>query len=669
MSLLKKITFILIVIVFNLNSQTFFINQAGYSTNLPKLFYCTQQVDSFYVVNDQTGTVVFKDKVETSVSNDVSTGETIYTGDFSSLITPGKYFIRTGISDTSFHFPISDSVYKSVFEKSLKGFYFQRCGEELSTLFAGVYSHPACHLNDGTFHSTTGKSGYKENKGGWHDAGDFGKYIVNAGVTVGTLLLAYEMFPDKFASDDINIPESGNGVPDILDEVKYELNWFFKMQNDDGGVFFKLTRENFSGFVMPQNDNGTRYIYQISSTATGDFAAVMARAARLYKKYDPSFADSCLNAAVNAWKYLSNNLSIIPSGGFKNPSGTGTGEYGDGDDSDERLWASAELYETTGDNTYGDYFLLYYNQKGVFTSSMSWPNVSAFAQLTYLQGKQAGASNTAIVKLQDGLLNFSSKIHNTIESNGFRNNISPGQYIWGSNSDVLNRAIISICSFKIFNDSTYYNDALDQLNYILGCNGNDISYVTGVGPKHVMHPHHRQSAADGILEPVPGLMAGGPNQYLNDPTLQSHFNSSTPPALCYIDNQESYASNEIAINWNAPLVFVAGFFAREGMLSSVDKFGSLVPGSIEVEQNYPNPFNGTTMISYKLSIQQNIRFRLFNVLGNLLLDENLGLRSPGIYNYYFDGKNEKGESLVSGIYLYQIHGNNFSAVKKMILLK
>ena len=134
--------------------------------------------------------------------------------------------------------------------------------------------------------------------GGWHDAGDYGKYVVNAGVSVGTLLMAYEYFPSKFGQDDLNIPESGNGIPDILDEVRYELEWLLKMQRSDGGVYHKLTREQFEGFVMPQIDNAPRYLYQVSSTATADFAAMMARAARVCLPFDPSFAQLCRAAAV-----------------------------------------------------------------------------------------------------------------------------------------------------------------------------------------------------------------------------------------------------------------------------------------------------------------------------------------------------------------------------------
>jgi endoglucanase len=171
----------------------------------------------------------------------------------------------------------------------------------LSPIQAGDWWHLACHTTtDAAFHASAESTGTISSIGGWHDAGDYGKYVVNAGISVGTLLLAFEYFPNRFQADDLRIPESGNSVPDILDEARYELKWFLTMQSSSGGVFFKITKPQFESFVMPQNDTGQRYVYRLSSTATGDFAAVMARAARVFRPYDSLFAASCLTAAQRA---------------------------------------------------------------------------------------------------------------------------------------------------------------------------------------------------------------------------------------------------------------------------------------------------------------------------------------------------------------------------------
>jgi endoglucanase len=640
-----------------------YINQAGYLNNLPKIFYSIVSADSFSVIEIATQQEYFSGPMELYYANDPATGLNLYQGDFSSLQREGIYYIRTNLNDTSYTFSISSNAFTDVYKKSLKGFYYQRCGTALLQTNAGVYSHPNCHLNDGVYHSSTGQTGSLNTTGGWHDAGDYGKYIVNAGISAGTLLMAYESFPQYFSYDDLNIPESGNGVPDILDEVRYELNWFLKMQNPNGGIYFKVTKTNFESFIMPNNDSGTRYIYQISSSATADFAAVMARASRLFSAIDSTFANQCLTAATLAWDFLAANPTIIPAGGLKNPTGTVTGEYGDTNDKDERLWAAAELFETTGNSIYKTYFDSNFSQGGIINSSMNWGNVKPLAQITYLKSTQSGATVTVKNQIKNSLISYCNSLVIRHNLNGFGITVNPGEYYWGSNSDVLNKAIILIFGFAESGNINYKNTALAQLNYILGTNAHNLSFITGVGSNSIMHPHHRPSASDGVVNPVPGLLSGGPNEYLNDPVLQSLFNSSTPPALCFVDNVDSYASNEIAINWNAPLVFIAGYFNGDG-LTSVEEQGFLTPEKFQLEQNYPNPFNPTTNINYKVPFDSFVSIKVYDALGkhvdtivNMQLD-------AGEYHVVFDAT-----KFASGVYFYQLRSENLCKTNKMILLK
>jgi endoglucanase len=309
---------------------------------------------------------------------------------------------------------------------------------------------------------------------------------------------------------------------------------------------------------MPSQDSGMRYIYQKSSTATGNFIAVLSRFYRLYKNYDSTLANQCLNAAKNAWNWLINQPSIVPPGGFHNPSGTQTGEYGDNNDSDERLWAAAELFESTGEQSYKDYYEFNYNLGGLINSTMNWQNVRTLAHITYLFSKQPNTDQNVKTQLLNSLISYANTLASRKNTNGFGVSINPGEYYWGSNSQVLNNGILLILAYTKTNDNKYLSAALEQINYILGSNAHNLSFVTGIGKKYPMKPHHRPSEADGILEPIPGFVVGGPNQFLNDPILQQYFNQNTPPALCYIDHLQSWASNEVAINWNAPLVFLAG---------------------------------------------------------------------------------------------------------------
>lgn len=672
----KNILFLLFLSLYILLQQPIsiaqvYINQAGYLPELPKIFYSSSFADSFYVIESSTGNIKYRDELYFSVANDPATGLTLYSGDFSSYQINGNYFIRLSNGDSSHTFSISSNVYDDVYKKSLKGYYFQRCGIALLQPFAGVYYHAACHPGDGFYHSSTGQSGFRPTTGGWHDAGDYGKYVVNSGITVGTLLLAYESFPDKFNQDNLNIPESGNSIPDLLDEVRHELEWLIKMQNENGGVYFKVTKEQFESFIMPQNDSGIRYIHVLSSTATGNFAAIMARAARIYQSIDSTFSFQCLNAAVLAWNFLVANPAIVPPGGFNNPIGTVTGEYGDTNDSDERLWAAAELFETTGLSEYHDYVIANYASGGIISGAMSWNKVKNLALLTYLKSSQTSASQTIKTQIKNSLISYVNTLLSRASTNGFGVTINPGEYYWGCNSDVLNKALLLIYAYEETNNVGYFQTALMQLNYILGTNAHNISFITGIGINSVMHPHHRPSSADGVVNPVPGLLAGGPDQYLDDPVLQSHFNSSTPPALCYIDDVGSYASNEIAINWNAPLVFVSGYFNAEGVSSVDDQGFNSVPDKFKLEQNYPNPFNPITKINYSITSvistegrNPNVTLKVYDTLGNevvTLVNEN---QSAGNYEVEFNAKN-----ISSGVYFYTLSTQNYSETKSMVLLK
>lgn len=661
---------ILLFVFFNTVLAGIYVDQVGYRPSYPKFVYVDQPADSFAVLDASNRSVLFTGKLTLWKSKDAASGMTLYRGDFTPFTKPGLYTIRITSGDESPAFAIQDSVYKPILKSSLKGFFFQRCGMPLGIAYAGIYTHLVCHTADGTFHATAESTGVIQATGGWHDAGDFGKYVVNAGVTVGTLLAAYEMYPERFGADDLGIPESGNSIPDILDETRYELEWLLKMQASNGGVFAKLTRAQFEGFVMPQADNTTRYIYQIASTATGDFVAMMARAARIYKASDPAFAQRCLTAATKGWQFLEKSSSIVPPGGFRNPTGTATGEYGDGDDFDERLWAAAEMLTTTGEAKYKTYYGLYYSQKSLLNQSMSWQNVTALAHLTYLRTEFPGKDSSIVRALRSSLQSFCQTQVNRRNTSGFPVTLVPGEFVWGSNSVAANNAILLIVGYELLGNIEYRDVALEQLHYILGVNPCATSYLTGAGSRRPFFPHHRPSASDNIFEPVPGLLVGGPNQYLSsDPVLTAKFSASTPPALCYADDQGSYGSNEIAINWNAPLVFVAGYFAYAPVSTGIRQQDPLNPGTLRLGQNFPNPFNGSTIIPFDLEKRNRVGVRIFDIRGREVDTRDLGWLQSGSHTFQWKASRSNGVQLSSGVYFYELKGGNQSSVGKLIFAK
>jgi endoglucanase len=641
------------------------VDQLGYLPKGAKYVFSALPAAGFSVLDLSTGGTTFSGAMSLWKSSDAATGLSVYRGEFSSFQRAGRYRIVTTNGDSSSIFQISDSVYDPAYRKALKGFYFQRCGMQLTVPFAGVYQHTSCHPFDGFFHSTSDSAGrFHFAFGGWHDAGDYGKYVVNAGISVGTLLLAYEMFPSRCAMDNLGIPESGNGIPDILDEARYEIRWFLKMQRSDGAFWFKVTPKQFEGFVMPQDDNSSRYIYQVSTTATGDAAAVLAMAARLFAPFDSVFARQCLDAATLAWQFLAGHQTIIPAGGFKNPSDTYTGEYGDGNDSDERLWASAELFETTGDQTYNSYFLNQYVFASLFGGAMWWGDVRSLALLTYLRSVQLNADGNVQAALRVALNSYCASQVAKRNSSGYHVVLAPGDYNWGSNSGALNAAVLLLAGFAELGDTTYENAAADQLHYVLGVNGFARSYVTGLGENPPRQPHHRPSASDGVAEPVPGLLVGGPNQFGGDPVLQAIIIGGAAPALCYVDSTPSYASNEIAINWNAPLVFVTAYFRGSGGASDVGGYEKELPAGIFLGQNYPNPFNGVTNFGFRVSEVGPVRLRVFDILGREVATVVDEVKLPGEYSVRWDSG-----GLSSGVYFYSISGVYGAPARKMVLLK
>ncbi len=625
------------------------VDQAGYPRVFVKFVFASQAADSFAVELTATGETVFRGPMTLWKSPDAATGRTVYRGDFSALQHAGRYRVVTSHGDSSSAFMISDSVYDEVFRKSLRGFYLQRCGMALLPDHAGVYWHAVCHTRDAVFHSSADTSGYRSLMGGWHDAGDYGKYVINAGISAGTLLLACEMFPSRFSCDDLGIPESGNGVPDILDEVRYELQWFLGMQRWDGGFWFKLTREQFEGFVMPMNDTGARYVYAVSSAATGDAVAVLAKSARLFAPYDTAFSRTCLDAAKRGWQYLAAHPGIVPAGGFRNPAGTATGEYGDADDSDERQWAAAELFETTGDSLYHEHLKISFAAASQFDRNLWWGYVRPLGLLTYMRSQQPSALTGLKEKLRLSLITYCNSQVVRRNLSGYHVVLQPGEYNWGSNSGAMNAAVLLLAGGVETGDTSFVFAAADQLHYVLGANGLSRSFVTGIGENPPMQPHHRPSGSDGIADPVPGLLVGGPDQYRSDDVLRALYTSSSPPALCYADSLPSYASNEIAINWNAPLVFVAGFFGSFAGPTDVRWGGMTPPSEFILEQNFPNPFNPSTTIQFSIADPRFTILRVYDLLGRevaVLVDDR---KEAGVHAATFDGT-----GFSSGVYFYRM---------------
>lgn len=533
------------------------VDQAGYLPAARKVALVTAAgvATDFWVRNLSTGKTVFQGKLGAPV-DDKDSGDEVRAADFSDLRIPGNYAIEVAGLGRSWDFRIDPSVYDRAFYLAMRSYYGQRCGTavDLGPAFTG-YQHAACHL-DGAYHVSSGKTGSQRSTKGWHDAGDYGRYVVNSGLSTATLLWTWEMFAPRTPLD---LPESGGKTPDILAEIRWNLDWMLSMQDEDGGVWHKQTSEHFCGFVMPEKDALVSYVVGTgkdpfkSSCATGDFAAVMAIAGRAYQSFDPDFASRCLRAARKAYAWLEKNPDVR----FRNPAGVSTGEYGDGNCSDERLWAAAELWRTTRDQAYERYFLDHYRNAGAglirATGPQSWGSVGNMALWSYVLGK---GTNPAAAAIREASLKAADEIVARTGSLGYRNSMTANDYVWGSNGVAANYGMQLAIANALQADAKYVEAARDNLHYLLGRNPLSMSYLTWVGANPPHHPHHRPSGADTNPEPWPGLLVGGPNAGRNDPAMRAKLPLGIPPAKAYIDDQDAYAANEVAINWNAPLVFL-----------------------------------------------------------------------------------------------------------------
>lgn len=535
------------------------LDQVGYLPDSPKLAIVTARGTTFEVKRASDDGTAFKGQLSTAMQ-DADTGDSVQIADFSKLRESGTYYMDVPGVGKSWTFSIRPDVFLRTYYLAMRAFYGQRCGTavDLGSEFPG-FTHPACHLK-GEFHASSGKQGERDNVGGWHDAGDYGRYVVNSGISTGTVLWTWEIFGPKLKNIKLNIPESGNGTPDILNEARWNLEWMLKMQDDDGGVWHKQTSAHFSGFVMPEDDNlpseviGTGQQPYKSTCATADLAAVAAIAARVYSLFDAKFAAQNLEAARKAWLWTEK----FPNVTFRNPPGISTGEYGDNSCSDERLWAAAELWRTTRDTTYNEYFVKHYPD---YRSSLDvpapegWREVAPMALWTYALGVGKDSDATLVQEIRARTAQAS---HSIVESTGkspYRVSLRTKDYVWGSNGVAANYGVELLVANVLTPDPGFREAALDNLHYLLGRNTFSLSWVTQVGDNPYRHPHHRPSGADKNAEPWPGLLSGGPNAGRQDDVLKK-LPAGLPPAKVYADDQGSYASNEIAINWQASLVFL-----------------------------------------------------------------------------------------------------------------
>src|SRR5262245_11732823 len=656
------------------------VDQHGYAPSEPKWVAVGQSAPSFQVLRAADGSVALSGPLTLRRASDPASGDNVYQGNFTSLSETGAFYVHVaGVGDSP-TFLIQPGNYDDLYKRLLKGLFYQRCGTEITPAFGGAWTHGLCHASGASIASydwsTTGGTpgGYRNTIGGWHDAGDYGKYSTNNAYAVGELMQAYETWPSRFASDACDIPESGNGVPDLLDEARWSLAWMFTMQDGDGGVRHRESIANYAGDFVPGSDPIRRYYTSVSSDATGAHCAAMAAACRAFRAWDPSFAAACSTSAVMAWSWLQAHPSRVPAGGFVNLYGHSGATYVSGTDAGDRLWAAAEIFRLNGNAAARTYVDANWGDMKTFNGVWypdSWGDLSNVGAFTY---RDAPAATAAVRtgnwwSIENSALSSCAGWNDRIAADGYgcvASTAAPnGDYYWGFTGVLLRYAWTMLQGYRYSGNAAYESAAREQIHYVLGRNPLGKVYTTGIGTRPVLHSHGAwnlaggyTAIADSLCHPIPYQLVGGPNKADNS-------SISSYPGRCYEDiadpdyfNKGNYTLNETSINIQAAFIVLAGYF---GTGESVTGAGA-APGPAVTLRAWPNPARGSVHLAWSGAPEVSA-IEIYNVAGRKVWTAPAAPSGSTIWNLTSEG----GSALAPGVYLARLAGSSARAIRFVAL--
>ncbi len=641
---MKKNLVGLIFIFVNLSAQTgtidnhIKIDQLGYPTNSkkiavisnPKIGYNSNEHftpgNTYEVRKTTDNSVVYSSGI--NVWNNGQThqqsGDQVWWFDFSALTAGGEYYIYDPANDvSSYPFIVSTNVYEDILKQIMRTFYYQRCGTPKTAPYAesNWTDNLACHV--GTEQDTdcrwvldTSVSTSKDLSGGWHDAGDYNKYTNTADNAIHDLLSAYEEMPAAW-SDNYDIPESGNGIPDIIDEIKWELDWLLKMQLEDGSVLHKVSATTWGTASPPSADVELRRYAEATSSATVSTCGAFAHAAIVFNQLNNAelriYSDTLLNRAIKAWDWLENNPDKIPSNynnqGFLNPA-TEDEPY---DQYANRLLSACYLFYLTGDTKYRDYVDGHYTELRMFTEDYLNPYDVPYQDALLYYTKTPNATGTVTNNI---LSTYERQVqewlsYHLLNTDAYRAYLPTDDYDWGSNQIKSDQASLytsaNFYGIDQANESNYRDAALSIIHYMFGVNPTGYAYLTNLGnygfENSVNEVYHEwfgdstdwDNAQTSLYGPAPAILTGGPNKnYQPDadytgPPIEPPQNQ--PPQKSYKDWNTSYPENSWEVTENA--IYYQSAFAR-----LVSKFISDENHSVllKVKVFLEGPYNNNTHI-------------------------------------------------------------------------
>jgi endoglucanase len=555
------------------------VNQLGYLPKAAKgaTVKSTSTEPLAWQLLNAAGEVVAEGQT-TRFGKDAASGDDVHLLDFSAFRGSGEGFrLRVG-AEHSYPFDIGSGVYARLKVDALSFFYQNRSGIEVRADLVQhpSLSRPAGHLSDKSVKcgKLAGCDYALDVSGGWYDAGDHGKYVVNAGISAWTLLNLYErgraLGRDAFGDGTLPIPERANKVPDLLDEARFGLDFMLKMQVPEGKPLAGMAHHKMHDVgwtalgTAPHEDKQDRVLFKPSTAATLNLAATAAQAARIWKTLDPAYSAKCERAAEAAWRAAKANPKLFASG-----EDDGGGAYADDQVDDELFWAAAELAITTGKAEYkqhvqGSAFARRLRTSaGGHTSSFNWADTDALGAISLAVATGADAALQAAQRKH--IVAAADQYLRVLSGQGYRTALEPtsaGRYVWGSNSFAINNLIVIALAYDFTKQQKYLDGVATGMDYLLGRNPLGQSYVTGYGEKPLANPHHRfwaHQASAKYPKPPAGVLSGGPNSNIDDPYSKAAGLKGCAPQRCFVDHIEAYSVNEITINWNAPLAWVSAW--------------------------------------------------------------------------------------------------------------
>ncbi|MGW6934488.1 glycoside hydrolase family 9 protein [Lentzea sp. NPDC054927] len=509
------------------------VNQHAYAVDGPKraTVVTTATKPLPWQLKDAAGKVVRSGRTEVHGA-DASSGDQVHQADFSQYRRAGTGFTLVVGEEVSAPFDIAKNPYEQLSKDALTYFYHNRSGIPIEASRVGAaYARPAGHLSDALVPCLPGVCDYSlDVRGGWYDAGDHGKYVVNGALAAWQLMDSYEESPRA----------------DVLDEARWEVEFLIRMQAPNGMVHHKIHDLAWTALpTLPHLDPQPRYLHGVSTAATLNLAAAGARCARVIT----ALAKDCRTAAERAWQAANENPAVYAP----REDNVGGGPYDDTDVRDEFSWAAAELYALTGDRKY----LARITTK-LTAAGFSWKDTGALADLAVLRVPWRFPV-AKVITARIRVIGVANGYVKSLREQGYPDP-APG-YLWGSTSSTANAAMIMALAHDITHLPMYRDAVLESFDYLLGRNALNQSFVSGYGERAAHNQHHRHWAHQldpKLPSPPAGALAGGPNAGLQDPVAQQNLRDCKP-AKCYIDDIGSWSTNEVAINWNSALAWVAAY--------------------------------------------------------------------------------------------------------------